>query len=112
VVEALRAPAEDRAIATSAERRAFFTAIMRGDVEDVSQNPIGNRIKAGEILAKLDGDFIERREVSGPGGGPIQNEVRAVLMPGPVAIELARDAPLEIEGDNVRALPRGEDDDE
>lgn len=70
-LEAFRAPAEDAAIATAEELRAFWSGVMRGGDEVTMRD----RLKASELLGKSQGAFVERRverrEVSGPAGGPL-----------------------------------------
>ena len=61
------APVDLPAIASRAERHAMWSAMAR----DTSLRPF-ERLKASELLAKAGGDFIERHEVTGPGGGPVQ----------------------------------------
>lgn len=56
----------DAAIATRAERQTFWTAVMRdADMKTT------DRLRASELLAKSEGDFIERRELTGPEGAPL-----------------------------------------
>lgn len=51
------------AIADAAEIQAFWTSVIRGELEDESANPLGNRVKASELLAKAQGAFVQRVEV-------------------------------------------------
>ena len=51
---------EKAAIASREERQEFLTGIMRSTEEKTV-----NRIKATEILGKMNGDFLERIEHSG-----------------------------------------------
>ena len=53
-------------IATREERQRFWTTLMRD--EDRKE---ADRLKASELLAKSEGDFLERREITGPNGAPI-----------------------------------------
>jgi len=74
-LEALRHETTQAAIATREERQAFWTAVLRGEVDDGgAPPPLKDRIRAAELLGKSQGDFLERKEVSGPGGGPVQTE--------------------------------------
>lgn len=50
------------AIASRQERQAFWTDVMRNDDEQMFA-----RLKAAELLAKSEGDFIEKHEVHGAG---------------------------------------------
>lgn len=57
-------------IATAIERQEFWTAIMRGEISgDIEMLKI--RLKASELLGKAQGDFIERKEVTGADGAPL-----------------------------------------
>ena len=51
----------DERIATATERQRFWTSIMRGQMPEVESI----QIKASEILAKAQGDFIQKVEVNG-----------------------------------------------
>jgi len=71
----------DSRIATRAERQAFWTDVVRGVVTDsggngeadiITRPDMKDRLRAAELLGKSEGDFIERKEISGPEGGPIQ----------------------------------------
>ena len=53
-------------IATRERRQRFWTEVMENPNEDMKE-----RLKASELLAKSEGDFIERREITGPNGAPI-----------------------------------------
>lgn len=53
-------------IATREERQQFWTNLMRD--EDRKE---ADRLKASELLAKSEGDFLERRELTGPNGSPL-----------------------------------------
>lgn len=55
-------------IATRQERQMFWTAIMFDETREV-----GIRLRASELLAKSEGDFLERVEVAGPPEPPIIN---------------------------------------
>jgi phage terminase small subunit len=61
------------AIADVKERREFWTTTLRNcDV------PWKDRLRASELLGKSEGDFIDRHEHTGPGGGAITQIVRIV----------------------------------
>lgn len=53
-------------IAKREERQEFWTSMMR---DKTRKDDI--RLKASELLAKSEGDFLERREITGPNGAPI-----------------------------------------
>lgn len=53
-------------IATREERQRFWTTLMR----DEDRKEV-DRLKASELLAKSEGDFLERREVTGLNGTPL-----------------------------------------
>jgi phage terminase small subunit len=64
-VAAFRVPAETRAYRGIEELRAWWSEMMGAAIEPK------DRIKASELLGKSQGAFVERREVSGPAGGPV-----------------------------------------
>jgi phage terminase small subunit len=51
----------------AAEKRELLAQFARD-----GEAPLRDRIKSIEVHAKMDGDFIEKREISGPGGGPVE----------------------------------------
>ena len=53
-------------IATRAERQKFWTNVMR----DPGMKP-ADRLRASELLAKSEGDFLDRHELTGPEGAPL-----------------------------------------
>lgn len=59
-------------IASREERQAFWTRVFYDENCDMA-----HRLRASELLAKSNGDFVERREVSYPDG----IEVRVVFVP-------------------------------
>ena len=72
-IEALRAEETAAAIAERHERQAYWTAVMRGEPDAEGNRPtISERLRASEILGKAQGDFIERREVTGQGAVELQ----------------------------------------
>lgn len=80
VAKASRAT-QSAAIATREERQAMLTRIMRGDEPEVRYDAVGepieaqaamrDRIKALELLGKMQGDFIERQQVEHSGGAVV-----------------------------------------
>jgi phage terminase small subunit len=62
-----RAPETDAAIATRSDRQAFLTKVMNDAKEKTK-----DRLKACEVLGRMNGDFLDRHEVSGPGGATAQ----------------------------------------
>jgi phage terminase small subunit len=72
---------EGRAIATRRELRELWTRVAFGDETETVVTregdtiavpmPAAARLKASELLGKSRGMFVERREHTGPGGGPI-----------------------------------------
>jgi phage terminase small subunit len=56
-------------IADRKERQKFWTDTMKNDEENIHA-----RLKASELLGKSECDFVEKREDSGPNGGPIKHE--------------------------------------
>jgi phage terminase small subunit len=69
-LEKLRLQTTKNAIATREERQAFWSKVMNDQVEDMS-----SRLRASELLGKSQADFIERKEISGPGGAPISIDI-------------------------------------
>ena len=65
-VDALRAPIERKALMDVEDLRDFWAQMARDD--EVSAR---DRLKATELLGKSLGAFVEKREVSGPGGDPV-----------------------------------------
>jgi phage terminase small subunit len=63
-------------IADIVELREFWTRTLRAKEADADFNA---RLRASEMLGKSLGAFIERRELSGPGGGAIQAVVNLTL---------------------------------
>lgn len=57
----------DPLIASREDRQRFWTQVMLDDAQDMK-----DRLKASEILGKSQADFVERREISGAGGGPLE----------------------------------------
>lgn len=107
-IEAMTGPREERAIATLDElRERWSTMALTGRMviatdDGETRVPLEPKdvLKAGELLAKTMGAFVDRKEVSGPGGGPIEQQVRAVVMAGPVADDLAPEPPRLASGDD------------
>jgi phage terminase small subunit len=56
-------------IATAAQRHEFWTRVMLGLEEGVEMK---DRLKASELLGKCQGDFVERKEITGKDGAPLQ----------------------------------------
>lgn len=56
-----------RRIASREERQEFWTRTMEDDGEEM---PV--RLKASELLAKSQADFVQKHEHSGPDGKPIE----------------------------------------
>lgn len=61
-------------IATREERQRFWTTLMRD--EDRKE---ADRLKASELLAKSEGDFLERREITGADGSAFNPPVIEVV---------------------------------
>lgn len=74
------------AIADVLERRRFWTSMMRDEGAEPK-----DRLKASELLGRAGGDFVERREVSGPDGGPVETQVVQVVLAPEVALECAQE---------------------
>ena len=52
-------------IASRSDRQKFWTETMSNPKVSMK-----DRLKASDLLARSEGDYIERREISGPGGSP------------------------------------------
>lgn len=66
-IEALRAPIESAQIASREERQKILTRYARAELEAADRD----RLKAIELLGKMDGDYTEKREVHHTGAtGP------------------------------------------
>lgn len=93
----------DPLIADRKERQRFWTAMMRGELtrDDVTLEgklvkvgPSWNeRMRASELLGRSCADFVDRKEHSGPGGGPIRtardltdDELAAIAFGGSAAV--------------------------
>ena len=75
---ALRDREEERSaliIATREERQAFWTEIMRDE-----NTMIMAKLKASELLAKSEGDFLDRHELTGKDGAPLDASPRKVIL--------------------------------
>jgi phage terminase small subunit len=70
-LEKMREKTTNAAIATREERQAMWTELMRSKEIDTK-----DRLKASELLGKSQADFIERKEITGANGAPLQAEVR------------------------------------
>lgn len=77
----LTARAEKATIASREERLEILTQFARSPTEETK-----DRIKASEVIAKMQGDYLTKHEHSGPGGAPIQ--VESVTMPPDEAARL------------------------
>lgn len=63
-----RAQTTRQAISTAAERQEWLSRVHRGEVDDgESDASLKDRIKALELLGKMQGDFIERQQVEHSG---------------------------------------------
>jgi phage terminase small subunit len=65
-IEALRAETTTSAILTREERQAYWTRVIRGEERDPDGRPPAtrDRLRASELLARSQGDFLDRTEVS------------------------------------------------
>jgi phage terminase small subunit len=91
---AFRETVEAATVATVEELRTLWTAIARGEVQDVTRDgekaPAGlaARLRASELLGKSQGAFLDRHEVTGREGAPVGAPV--VVLSYDVAARLAR----------------------
>lgn len=65
-------PLSERRIMDRTERQAWWTAMILDTTLAVKY-----RLKASELLAKSEADFIIRHELSGPNGNPIELQVES-----------------------------------
>lgn len=74
--ELVENPARQRlGVANRLERQQLLTEFMKGLVSapngtETVLDP-STRLRALELLGKMEGDYVERREHSGPNGGPV-----------------------------------------
>ena len=76
-IEALREETTSNAILTREERQKYWSRVTRGEVMEPDGKPaaIRDRLRASELLARSQGDFLDRTEVStGPSLAEILNE--------------------------------------
>jgi len=90
-------------IADREERQKFWTAVFRDE-----HRPMKDRLRASELLAKSEGDFIDRTEISGKDGAPLT--VRALLQEISTAdvriVETrAEEITKELQSENKGAVP-------
>ena len=81
-IEEARKQDEGPKIMSRRERKEFFTRVAMGLGEEDTYTVDGalvegppklkDRLRAAELLAKMEGDFLERVEHSGPGGTPVK----------------------------------------
>jgi phage terminase small subunit len=57
-------------IATREERQEFWTVTMNDE-----RLPMKDRLRASDLLGRSQGDFLDRVEVAGDGGGPLTIEI-------------------------------------
>jgi phage terminase small subunit len=71
-IKTLTQPEQDKRIASAAERQAFWTSVMRGEIDDGDkQASLSDRLKASEILGKSQCDFINKTEITGKDGAAL-----------------------------------------
>lgn len=63
-------------ILTREERQAFWSDIIRSEDE----KNIMAKLKASELLAKSEGDFLDRHELTGKDGAPLDATPRKVIL--------------------------------
>lgn len=63
-------------ILTREERQAFWSDIIRNEDE----KNIMAKLKASELLAKSEGDFLDRHELTGKDGAPLDVAPRKVIL--------------------------------
>ena len=93
-IEALREETTTSAIMNREERQAYWTAVIRGEVMEPDGKPpaIRDRLRASELLARSQGDYLDRAEIStGPSFADLLNE-RLRRVDGPRAKAVAATA--------------------
>jgi len=65
-IEKLRGSTTTAAVLTREERQAFWSQMVRGDAQDGDGNPpsFRDRLRASELLARSQGDFLDRQETT------------------------------------------------
>ena len=66
-LEKLRSESTSSAIATREERQKFWSDFIRDESIDPQ-----HRLKASELLGKSQADFIDRKEITGANGSPLE----------------------------------------
>ena len=84
-IKELGAATRDSKVMDKREREELLTRFARGEEPGEPKD----RLKSVELLAKMHGDLLERREHSGPGGGPIAQTHQVVIARGDV-VRIAR----------------------
>jgi phage terminase small subunit len=90
-IEALREETTTNSILTREARQKYWSRIIRGEELDSDGKPpaIRDRLRASELLAKSQGDFLDRTEIStGPSLADLLNE-RLRRVDGPRAEAVA-----------------------
>lgn len=70
-------------IADAQERQEFWSAVMRGEFKG-DPDLLKASLKASEILGRAQGDFIDRKELTGVNGAPLSApDVQVVFVNAP-----------------------------
>lgn len=113
-IDAFREPERDRRIASIDDLRELWTTVAFAHPGDddpkapAEPADMKERLKAAELLGKSLGAFVDRKEITGAGGGPLAVAHRIIMTPQ-IADELASDAPRQTERAAL-ALPEETDD--
>ncbi len=67
------------AVQSAAEITAQMIVARAWDIAMRDEAPAAAQVSALTLLAKRHPEFSEKREVSGPDGGPIQHDIRAIV---------------------------------
>lgn len=78
-IASLAQAAQSSRIVTREERQQFWTSTMRGEVHKGEAPRFADRLKASELLGKAQADFVDRHELTGKDGAPIQQETALTL---------------------------------
>ena len=66
-IDARRARENSGLIASRAERQEFWTKVMKAE-----ESEMRDRLKASELLGRSEADFVDRTELTGADGGPVE----------------------------------------
>lgn len=92
--------ASDPMIPDREERQRFWGSVMRDEKEETR-----DRLRASELLGKSCADFVDRKEHSGPDGGPIPVQAMATIDASRLSSENLREIRAAARGDTGSGGP-------